>query len=75
MNFSETTSASNGGDMGFVTESQLHNDSEVYNAVSKLKPGQITMYCPSTTALVPDAMPWATPSTSSSPGSRRGNAS
>ena len=46
MNFSETTSASNGGDMGFVTESQLHNDSEVYNAVSKLKPGQITDVLP-----------------------------
>jgi peptidyl-prolyl cis-trans isomerase SurA len=46
MNFSETSSASNGGDMGFVTESQLRNDAEVYSAVSKLKPGQITDVLP-----------------------------
>jgi len=32
----------NGGDMGFVTETQLKGDSEVYNAVSKLRPGQVT---------------------------------
>jgi peptidyl-prolyl cis-trans isomerase SurA len=34
--------ASNGGDMGFVNESQLHSDSDVYNAIGKLKPGEIT---------------------------------
>ena len=32
----------NGGDMGSVTETQLHSDPEVFNAISKLKPGQIT---------------------------------
>ncbi len=43
MNFSEwPETASNGGDMGFVSESQLHADPQVYNAISKLKPGQIT---------------------------------
>jgi len=34
--------AQNGGDMGFVTETQLHQDPEVFNAISKLKPDQIT---------------------------------
>ena len=43
MSFSEDpNTASNGGDMGFVPESGLHSDPEVYNAISKLKPGQIT---------------------------------
>jgi peptidyl-prolyl cis-trans isomerase SurA len=43
MNFSENPStASNGGDMGFVPESQLRGDAEVYDAVSKLKPDQFT---------------------------------
>ena len=43
MNFSEwPDTASNGGDMGFVAESQLHSDPQVFNAVSKLKAGQIT---------------------------------
>ena len=43
MNFSEwPETASNGGDMGFVAESQLHADPQVFNAVSKLKAGQIT---------------------------------
>lgn len=41
--FSENAnSAANGGDMGFVTESQLRSDPDSYNAISKLKPGQIT---------------------------------
>lgn len=41
--FSENAQyASNGGDMGFYPESQLKSDSEVYNAVEKLRPGQIT---------------------------------
>jgi peptidyl-prolyl cis-trans isomerase SurA len=34
--------ASNGGDMGFVFESALHSDPEAFNAISKLKPGEIT---------------------------------
>ena len=46
-NFSEEpNTASNGGDMGFIRESQLHSDLEVYNAISKLKPGQITEVIP-----------------------------
>ena len=32
--------------MGFWTETQLRSDSEVYNAISKLKPGQITDIIP-----------------------------
>lgn len=41
--FSENpNSAPNGGDMGFWTETQLRSDPDVYNAISKLKPGQIT---------------------------------
>jgi len=47
MNFSENTNtASNGGDMGFIAESALRSDQEVYNAISKLKPGQITEVLP-----------------------------
>ena len=47
MNFSENANtASNGGDMGFVAESALHSDSEAYNAISQLKPGQITPILP-----------------------------
>jgi peptidyl-prolyl cis-trans isomerase SurA len=47
MNFSENSStASNGGDMGFIAESALHSDQEVYNAIQKLKPGQITDIIP-----------------------------
>ena len=45
--FSENpNSASNGGDMGFFTETQLRNDPDFYNAVTKLKPGQITDILP-----------------------------
>jgi peptidyl-prolyl cis-trans isomerase SurA len=45
--FSENpTSAQNGGDMGFISETQLHGDMEVYNAVAKIKPGQITDILP-----------------------------
>jgi peptidyl-prolyl cis-trans isomerase SurA len=41
--FSENAnSASNGGDMGFVTETQLHADVGAYSAITKLRPGQIT---------------------------------
>jgi len=47
MQFSENPNySSNGGDMGFVAESQLHADPDVYNAVSKLKPNQITEILP-----------------------------
>ena len=47
MNFSENpNTASNGGDMGFVPESQLHADPEVFDAVSKLKPDQFTDVLP-----------------------------
>ena len=43
MNFSENPStATNGGDMGFIPESQLRAEQDVYNAVGKLKPGEIT---------------------------------
>ena len=50
-NLSEQPStASNGGDMGFIAESQLHQDTEVFNAVNKLKPGQITDVIPFYTA-------------------------
>ncbi len=34
--------ASNGGDMGFISETQLHGDLAAYNAITKLRPGQIT---------------------------------
>ena len=45
--FSENdTYASNGGDMGFVPESQLRAETEVYNAIIKLKPGQLTDILP-----------------------------
>ena len=47
MNYSENSNtASNGGDMGFVAESQLHADQEAYNAISALKPGQFTEVLP-----------------------------
>ncbi|MGC2297625.1 MAG: SurA N-terminal domain-containing protein [Acidobacteriaceae bacterium] len=47
MNFSENpNTAGNGGDMGFVSESQLRGDPDVYAAVAKLKPGQITDILP-----------------------------
>ena len=50
-NLSEQPStASNGGDMGFIAESQLHQDTEVFNAVNKLKPGKITDVIPFYTA-------------------------
>jgi peptidyl-prolyl cis-trans isomerase SurA len=47
MNFSENAdTASNGGDMGMVRESQLHTEPDAYNAISKLKPGQFTDVIP-----------------------------
>lgn len=47
MNFSEQpdTTASD-GDMGFLTETQLHADPAVYAAVTALKPGQMTSILP-----------------------------
>jgi len=46
-NFSENpNNASNGGDMGFILESQLRSDPDVYNAIGKLKPGEITDVLP-----------------------------
>lgn len=46
-NFSERPdTASNGGDIGFVSESQLHNSPDVYAAIAKIKPGQITDVLP-----------------------------
>lgn len=47
MNFSERPeTASNGGDMGFVAESQMRADPLVFAAVTKLKPGSITDILP-----------------------------
>jgi peptidyl-prolyl cis-trans isomerase SurA len=47
MNFSEQPqTASNGGDMGFVPESQLHQDPNVFAGVTKLKAGEITDILP-----------------------------
>jgi peptidyl-prolyl cis-trans isomerase SurA len=47
MNFSENpNTAGNGGDMGFVADSQLRQDPTVYAAINKLKPGQITDVLP-----------------------------
>jgi peptidyl-prolyl cis-trans isomerase SurA len=45
--FSENpTYASNGGDMGPITESQLKSSPEIYNAVIALRPGQMTAPIP-----------------------------
>jgi peptidyl-prolyl cis-trans isomerase SurA len=47
MNYSENPNTnSNGGDMGFIPESQLRGDPEVYTAIGKLKPGEITDVLP-----------------------------
>lgn len=47
MNFSEQPdTAPNGGDIGFVPESQLHQKPDVFGAVIKLKAGQITDIIP-----------------------------
>jgi peptidyl-prolyl cis-trans isomerase SurA len=47
MNFSEQPeTAPNGGDMGFVAESQMHADPAVFNAVTKLKAGESTEILP-----------------------------
>jgi peptidyl-prolyl cis-trans isomerase SurA len=47
MNFSEQPeTAPNGGDMGFIGESQLHADPAIFAAVTKLKAGEITEILP-----------------------------
>ena len=47
MNFSERQdTAPNGGDMGFVPESQMKGDPNTYAAIMKLKPGQTTEILP-----------------------------
>ena len=47
INYSEAPeTTSSGGDMGFVPASQLKSDPEVYAAISKLQPGQITPVLP-----------------------------
>ncbi len=47
MNFSENpTTSSSGGDMGSVSESQLHSNNVAFAAISKLKPGQVTDIIP-----------------------------
>jgi peptidyl-prolyl cis-trans isomerase SurA len=46
-NFSEEPeSAPNGGDVGFVGESQMHADPAVFDAITKLKPGEMTDILP-----------------------------
>lgn len=46
-NFSENPeNASNGGDMGYVTEDALKTDPEVYGAIKQLTPGEITGILP-----------------------------
>ena len=47
MQFSENpNNASNGGDMGFIQESALHTEPTAWDAISKLRPGQITDILP-----------------------------
>ena len=47
MNYSESPdTASSGGDMGFIPESQLKSNPEYYNAIAKLHPGEITEILP-----------------------------
>jgi len=46
-NYSEDpNTTSSGGDMGFIPESQLKQNPEIYGAISKLRPGQITEILP-----------------------------
>jgi peptidyl-prolyl cis-trans isomerase SurA len=42
----DPNTSSNDGDLGFVVESQLREDPEVFAAISKLKPGQYTDVLP-----------------------------
>jgi peptidyl-prolyl cis-trans isomerase SurA len=60
LNFSEDKdTAPNGGDMGFVTESQIHENAspEIYDTISKLKPGQFTGILPINGAPVQKSKP------------------
>jgi len=60
MNFSERPeTAPNGGDMGFVAESQMHADPMVFAAITKLKAGQITEILPLLDAQSKRAMGYA----------------
>ena len=60
MNFSEDKdTASNGGDMGFVRDSALQQSAtaDVYDAITKLKPGQFTEVLPINGGPVPNHKP------------------
>jgi peptidyl-prolyl cis-trans isomerase SurA len=60
MNFSEDKdTASNGGDMGFIAESALHQNasSEIYDAITRLNPGQFTDVLPMYGSPVPNHKP------------------
>ena len=60
VNFSEDNDfASNGGDMGFVTESQIRQGAspEIYDTITKLKPGQFTAILPINGGPTPKAKP------------------
>ncbi|MEO6965456.1 MAG: SurA N-terminal domain-containing protein, partial [Acidobacteriaceae bacterium] len=47
MNYSENpNTSSSGGDTGFIRESQLKSEPEIYTAVGKLQPGQFTPVLP-----------------------------
>lgn len=47
MNYSEQPdTAGSGGDMGMISESQLRSNPEIYSAVSKLKPGEVSQPLP-----------------------------
>jgi peptidyl-prolyl cis-trans isomerase SurA len=47
INYSENQNTnSNGGDMGFIPDSQLRSDPEVFDAIGKLKPGEVTGVLP-----------------------------
>jgi peptidyl-prolyl cis-trans isomerase SurA len=59
MNFSEDNTASNGGDMGLIAESALRQNAtpEVYEAITRLKPGQFTEVLPINGGPVPNQKP------------------
>jgi len=60
LNFSEDNDfAPNGGDMGFVTESQIRQGAspEIYDTITKLKPGQFTAILPLNGGPAPRAKP------------------
>ena len=60
MNFSERPeTASNGGDMGFVAESQMRADPAIYTAITRLKAGGITDILPMLDAQTKKSMGYA----------------